>query len=172
MRSLPDPGFAGDEGAVDPAVTTALAAYDVEPESLHSATLAVLQDTRVLVPVVAVLGEVERVVPPGAGAAAALPREKSSDMAAVLMEGRDGRKALLAFTGTPALTAWDPEARPVPVPLVQAARAALQDEAEALVIDVAGPVLFVVEDDDLRALAEGHRLVGLADGGWAWTALQ
>ena len=65
--------------------------------------------------------------------------------------------ALLAFTGTATLTGWNPEARPVPVPAAVAARAAVQEQAAALVVDVAGPVLFVVEGDDLlgRALASG-----------------
>ena len=91
------------------------------------------------------------------------PREKSSDMAAVLMTGRDGRTALLAFTGTASLDRWAQsyeggEARPVPVPARQAAQAALQDQAAALLVDVAGPVLFVVEGEDLESLAAGHRL--------------
>ena len=70
-------------------------------------------------------------------------------MATVLMTGRDGRRALLAFTGTEPLRRWNPEARPVPVPVDQAAAAALQDDAAAMLVDVAGPVLFVVETDDL-----------------------
>ena len=37
----------------------------------------------------------------------------------------------------------------------QAAQAALQDQAAALLVDVAGPVLFVVEGDDLISLAAG-----------------
>ena len=93
-------------------------------------------------------------------------------MAAVLMTGRDGRTALLAFTGTESLDRWAQsyaggEARPVPVPARQAAAAALQDQATALLVDVAGPVLFVVEDENLRSLAAGHRLLRI-DEGWAW----
>ena len=47
-------------------------------------------------------------------------------------------------------------------------RSAVQDGAEALVVDLAGPVSFVVEGDDLRGLAAGWRLVaGLGCGrGW------
>jgi hypothetical protein len=165
VRAIPDPGFAGDDGSVPAAVTEALAAYDADPEGRFWAALGVLQDARVLVPVVAVRtemghGEVE-VDEQG------LRREKTSDMAAVLMQGQDGRTALLAFTGTAALQRWRPDARPVPVTLRQAARAALDDGAAALVVDVAGPVLFVVEDDALRSLAAGHRLVEVA-GGPAW----
>ena len=176
MRSIPDPGFADDAGGVDPVVADALAAYDrageADDSSAHLEALAVLQDSRVLVPVVAILDELETEVPAGEEAGSGLPREKSSDMAAVLMTGRDGRTALLAFTGTPTLDRWAQsyeggEARPVPVPARQAARAALQDKADALLVDVAGPVLFVVDGEHLRSLAAGHRLIQL-DGQWAW----
>ena len=177
MRSIPDPGFADDDGGVDPVVAAALAAYDrageADEPAAHLEALAVLQDARVLVPVVAILDELEDEVPPGGGAGSGLPREKSSDMAAVLMTGRDGRTALLAFTGTASLDRWAQsyaggEARPVPVPARQAASAALQDKAAALLVDVAGPVLFVVEGEDLQSLAAGHRLLRLDDGSWAW----
>lgn len=162
MRSIPDPGFADDDGAADPRLAAALAAYDADPGRRHQETLAVLQHTRLLVPVVAVLGEVET-------GADGLSREKSTDMAAVLMTGRDGRSALLAFTCSAALTAWDPEARPVPVTARSAARAALQDDADALLVDVAGPVMMVVDRAELDELAAGHELARL-DQGWGWTA--
>lgn len=163
MRSIPDPGFAGDDGAVAPAVAAAMTAYAAEPDRLYHRTLAVLQDSRLLVPVVAVLGDVEY-------DEQGLAHDKTSDMAAVLMRGRDGRMALLAFTGTEPLRRWNPEARPVSVTARQAAEAALQDQAEALLVDVAGPALFVVEGEDLRSLAEGYRLVETGDR-WAWAKL-
>ena len=55
MRTLPDPGFAGDEGGADPVLAAALASYEADPDSgaLWLRALAALQDTRVLVPVVA-----------------------------------------------------------------------------------------------------------------------
>jgi hypothetical protein len=163
MRSIPDPGFPGDSGEAPQQVTAALAAYDADPGVLHAATLHVLQDARLLVAVVAVLGEVEH-------DEAGLAHDKSSDMATVLMRGRDGRTALLAFTGSDALRRWDPAARPVPVPARRAAEAAVQDHAEALVVDVAGPVVFVVETDDLHELAQGHTLVELegVSGRYGW----
>ena len=97
VRDLPDPGFAGDDGDVDPALTAALAAYDRDPDRRHAATLEVLQRHRLLVPVVAVLGEVAYDEQPDG---TRLARDKTSDMATVLMRGRDGRTALLAFTST------------------------------------------------------------------------
>jgi type III secretion system (T3SS) SseB-like protein len=89
------------------------------------------------VPVVAELGE-SATGPDG------LARDKSAEMATVLMRGADGRLALLAFTGLEALHRWDPDARPVPVPAATAALAAMRDGAEALLIDVAGPVAYAV----------------------------
>lgn len=177
MRSIPDPGFAGDDGGVDPGVSAALAAYDEAPEAdeagRRNATLAALQGARVLVPVVAVLGEVAY---DGQG----LSYEKSSEMAAVLITGEDGRTALLAFTGSASLHRWAQarpgrsceggEPRPVPVTIRQAAQAALHDGAQALLLDVAGPVLFVVEGEGLCSLADGCRLVPLPGGRWGWVS--
>ncbi len=148
---IPDPGFAGDSGEPDPGLSAALAAYDAAPEDgpAYTRALTALVSARLLVPVVAVLGEVEV-------DEAGLAHDKSSDMAAVLLTGADGRLALLAFTGTGPMTAWNPEARPVPVTAPVAAQAALQEGAAALVVDAAGPVRFVVEGPALHHLAT-HR---------------
>jgi hypothetical protein len=159
--SLQEPAFPDDDGSAAPEVTAALAAYDADPATGHHAALAALQDSRVLVPVVAVLTEVEH-------DEHGLARDKSSEMAAVLVTGRDGRKALLAFTSTDAMRAWNPEARPVAVTAREAARSALHDGADALVVDIAGPALFPVEGDDLRDLAAGLVLRKVGDG-WGWT---
>lgn len=160
-RSLAEPAFPDDDGSASAAVTAALTAYDADPERGHPAAVAALQDARLLVPVVAVLGEVE-VDEHGRA------HDKSSDMAAVLLTGRDGRTALLAFTSTATMRAWNPEARPVAVGARQAALAALDDGADALLVDVAGPVLLAVEGPDLRDLAAGLVLRPVADG-WGWT---
>jgi hypothetical protein len=159
-RRLLDTGFSGDTGAPDPALADALASYAAEPGLRVADVLEALagvggatgggasSGARLLVPVVAVLGEVEV---DGAG----LAHDKSSDMAAVLLTGADGRLALLAFTSTDAMRRWNPEARPVPVAAALAAQAAVQEGAAALVVDVAGPVTFVVEAEDLQGLAAG-----------------
>jgi hypothetical protein len=158
MRPLPDPGFAGDDGSPDPDLATALAAHAVDGRP--APVLVALGSARLLVPVVAVLGEAG----PGEHG---LRVDKTSDMAAVLMTGRDGRQALLAFTGVGPLAAWDASARPVPVSVQQAAVAACQEGAAALLVDVAGPVPFVLEAEDLLRVAAGDRLVAVP-GGHAW----
>jgi len=162
-RAIPDPGFAGDVGGVDERVASALAAYRPGDRISHRETLALLQATRLLVPVVAVLGEVE-VDEHGRA------HDKTSDMATVMLTGADGRQGLLAFTGMAALSAWRADGRPVPVTCSDAAAAALSEGADALLIDLSGPHPFVIEGDDLASLAAGHLLVRLDDGRWAWAA--
>lgn len=159
-RRLLDTGHSGDSGDADPDLVAALASYDADPAAGEVDALAALTRTRLLVPVVAVLGEVE-VDDDG------LTHDKSSDMAAVLLTGADGRLALLSFSGVDALRRWNPEARPVPVTAELAARAALQDGAAALLVDVAGPVTFVVEGEGLRGLAAGWSVTRVG-GRAAW----
>lgn len=161
VRTIPDPGFADDRGAADPVLARALADH-VAGAVTSAHVLSVLQDARLLVPVVAVLGEVE-VDEHG------LAHDKSSDMAAVLVQAGDGSTGLLAFTSTATMARWDPSARPVPVTASTAATAAVQDGAEALLVDLAGPATYVVDGDDLARLAGGWRLVALGGGsGHGW----
>ncbi|NPC99071.1 SseB family protein [Nocardioides sp. zg-DK7169] len=160
-RQLLGPAFPDDTGEQDPRLAAALAAYAAGTGE-RVAVLAALVGTRLLVPVVAVLGDVE-IGEDG------LAREKSSDMAAVLMTSPDGRRGLLAFTGTEPLRTWNPEARPVPVTAQAAAQSAIQEEAAALVIDIAGPVRLAVEGNDLRAVAHGWR-PAVIDGEPVWLA--
>lgn len=159
-RRLQGSEYVDDDGSADAALASALRSYDAGPAS-YPEVLAALAGSRLLVPVVAMLGEVET-------GADGLARDKSSDMAAVLLTGADGRLALLAFTDLATLAAWDPQARPVPVAAVLAAATAGQEGAHALVVDVAGPHRFVVDGDDLHRLASGWRPVRLDDGGWGW----
>jgi len=121
-------------------VAAALAAYARGTGSEHDALQAVA-GARLLVPVVAVLTEVTQ-----AGT------EKDSEMALPTLIGGDGRKALIAFTGTETLSRWRADARPVPVPARLVWEAALSEAADAVVIDVAGPVPLAVEGARLRAL--------------------
>jgi hypothetical protein len=164
-----------DRGEPDPQVAAALSAFAAGQGSEYAA-LTALADTRLLVPVVAVLAEAEAEA--GAVAAAAragnpgrpapgdaarpgrpLRREKVSEMALPILIGGDGRRAVLAFTGLPSLAGWRPDARPVPVTARQVWQAGVQ-EAGAVVIDVAGPVPLAVDGARLAALAE-HRPVPL-----------
>jgi hypothetical protein len=139
--------FRHDRGAADPRVAAALAAYLAGQDS-EQAALSALASARLLVPVVATLAD-------GSAPADASQGDKNSEMALPTLIGRDGRPALLAFTGLDALARWRPDARPVPAEADRVWRAAVA-EGCAVVIDVAGPVPLAVEGARLAALAAGR----------------
>lgn len=155
-RTIPDPAFAGDDGSADPALAAALAAFAADP-GRHLEVFLALQKARLLVPVLAVPGDVEV-------DDAGRTREKTSDMATVLITGRDGRQALLGFSNLQSLAAWREDARPVPVAAPLVARSALEGGAAALLVDVAGPTMYVVEGDLLEGLASGWVLADTGQG--------
>lgn len=131
-RTLPAGGFEGDDGAPDPGLVAALVARAADPSPTTDLALTrAAAAARWLVPVVAVAGDVEE----GGGG---LTVEKFTDMAVVTLTGPDGRRALPVFTGTAALAAWDPAARPVPVPADRAAQAAVAEGCDVVVVDLAG----------------------------------
>ncbi|MEV5609868.1 SseB family protein [Streptomyces sp. NPDC052225] len=146
-KNIPDPGFSDDDGTADPRLAEALAAWSAD-RTAHGPVLEALKGARLLVPVVAVLGEVEE-------DENGLRREKTSDMAVPTLKAGD-RKALPAFTSTASLALWDPEARPVAVPLHQALQAAAHEQADTVVLDLAGPVPYEITGAALYALAEGR----------------
>ncbi|MCQ4043456.1 SseB family protein [Streptantibioticus rubrisoli] len=156
LKNIPDPGFSDDDGTADPRLSAALAAY-AEDRSAEPDVLAALVGARLLVPVVALLGEVE-VGPDG------LRREKTSDMAVPTIQAPDGRRALPAFTSVASLARWRADARPVAVPLHQALRALAHEQADTLLLDMAGPVPYALAGPALHALASGRdRLDPLTD---------
>jgi hypothetical protein len=149
----------GDTGEADPAVEKALDAYARGTGSEHDA-LTAIAGSRLLVPVVSVLadsgGDGGTDSPPvRGGIPGGRPPGESSEMALPTLIGNDGRAAVIAFTGTETLRRWRADARPVPVPAPRVCEAAL-GEADALVIDVAGPVPLVLEGARLRAIANSQ----------------
>jgi len=104
--------------------------------------LAAVGTARLLVPVVAVLAEANDD-----------GTEKETEMALPTLVGNDGRKAVIAFTGVETVTRWRADARPVPVPAPRLWPAVAAEQADAVVLDVAGPVPLVIEGARLRALA-------------------
>ena len=75
-------------------------------------------------------------------------------MAAVTLVAPDGQRALPVFTGTDALAAWDPAARPVPVTPARAGQAAVAEGCDVIVVDVAGPATRVLRPSMVWALAQ------------------
>lgn len=130
QRSLAEPAFPDDDGLVDASLAGALGD--------DARVAAVFADARVFVPIVAVLGE-----------RATDGSDKSADMAAVLMQGKDGRTALLAFSSVASLDSWNPVARPVPVWGRDAVLAARDEGASAILLDVGSEHFAALELGDV-----------------------
>lgn len=132
-RHLAGSQYPDDDGSPDLRLRAAIAQGNVDMHQFAGA--------RLLVAVVAVADEVDET------------GDKESHMAIVSMVNAEGQRGLLAFTGLDALHLWQADARPVPVTAAQAAMSALDDGAEAIVIDVQGPVRMVIAGQALRELA-------------------
>ena len=176
---------AGDTGGADPAVTAALAAYAAGAATEHAVLTAVAASRLLVpVVAVLAEANADGTVPPAPASAHSGSRsespapasahsgsrsetpapasahsgsrsEKETEMALPTLIGNDGRKAVIAFTGTDTVRRWRADARPVPVPAARLWPAVAAEQADAVVIDVAGPVPLVVEGARLRALASG-----------------
>jgi hypothetical protein len=130
--------FRDDDGSAQPAVASALAAFDTGLGTEHAA-LTALAASRLLVPVVA------RDTGPGGGTEVSVP----------MLIGNDGRPAIPAFTCLDTLARWRSDARPVPEMADSVWRAAVAESA-AVVVDIAGPVPLAVDGARLAALAGGR----------------
>jgi hypothetical protein len=152
---IPDSGFAGDAGDADPVLAEAQRAYAADPARLPD-VLAALHHARVLAPVVAVIGET-------ATTAAGPTVDKTSDIALPLLVDPDGARAVPVFSCLETLARWDQSARPVPVEGPRAAAVAVAERAEALVLDVAGPMPVTLAGAEVQALAEGRAAIPAYD---------
>jgi len=172
QRTLADTPFPGDDGQPDPRIRGLLAASGTDTQGYLRA-IAALCTVRLLVPVVAtatVRGGTESGSPAEKELESdkALESDKEADMAVVMLQTPDGRTAMVAFTGLDTLTAWNGQARPVPVTLDLAAASARQDGAEALLVDVGSEHPLAIDGQILAELAAGHALVELPDGQFGW----
>lgn len=171
-RELAPSPYPGDDGQAPAALRELLERASRGDQVSYLRAVAGLGAARLLVPVVA---EVTRTGTTGHGSGGhgsrGLRVDKEADMSVVLLQTADGRRCGLAFTGLDALASWHPQARPVPVTIDVVARAALDDRADALIIDTAGPAALVLERQLLDAFADGRRLVELDDGGFGWLSV-
>ncbi|RNI17732.1 SseB family protein [Flexivirga caeni] len=139
-RSLTGTGFDDDDGSIDPQLAAALRHPEDEVQLMTA-----LARARLLVPVVAALAEADE--------SGELVVEKNTEMAVVTLTAPSGERAMPVFTDTAALAAWDPSARPSPVRAEVAAQAAIAEQCDVLVLDLATRSL-VVRPSMLWALAQ------------------
>ncbi|GMA18978.1 SseB family protein [Arsenicicoccus piscis] len=137
-RDVTAGAFTDDDGSADPRLAAVLGTTPTPTNATPTNATAdptgrralaeALAHARLLVPVVAATAE-----------GSAPGDDTHSDMATIVLTAPDGLRALPVFTSVAALAAWNPTARPVPVPASTAARSALEESCDVLVLDLAGP---------------------------------
>nr|WP_244963398.1 SseB family protein [Actinomyces trachealis] len=127
LLAAPTP-FAGDDGAADPTVTTALEATDLPRHEYLDALLAALHGSRLLVPVAAHAR-------PEGGAHSSHTATPCEDAATLAVHLSDGHIALPVFTSAEAMRLWREDVRPVPVGCEQAAQVACLSTDQLWVLD-------------------------------------
>lgn len=115
----------------------------------ESDVVEALRESRLLIPLVAVAGEVGtndhgHVV------------DKSQELSIVTVEGPDGRSVLPAFTSVAAMAAWNALARPVPATAGRVALAAASENTDLVVLDPTSPTEFAIRRPALWALAQSR----------------
>jgi hypothetical protein len=146
-RSLIDPQsqWRHDTGEANPDLHQAIAKGDI------SSFLNLLPSARLLIPLAE--SEISLGEP-----------QKSSDLAIVCMTAKDGRLGLLAFTSVDALKDWNAQARPIPIEGRDAAIAALDEGASAILIDIASSHPLTITLPDLvqvTGIDQRYRVVPL-----------
>jgi hypothetical protein len=137
---------ADDDGTAPAHLLEALARFRAG-EVGEAAVVDALRTARLLVPLVAQLGE------SGHNDHGHLV-DKTQELAIVTVEGPDGRTVLPAFTSVTAMTAWNPAARPVPAEAVRVAIAAASEQTDLVVIDARSETEFVIRRPAIWALAQ------------------
>lgn len=145
-RSFGDNPFRGDDGTAPAQFVAAMRRFrarEVGPDAVVDA----LRQARVLIPLVAKLGEADV-------NAQGVTVDKSADLSIVTVAGPDGRTVLPVFTSAEAMRGWNPKARPVPALMQRAAISAAAEGSDLIVVDPTSETEFVVRRPAVWAIAQ------------------
>lgn len=145
-REFESNNWASDDGSAPPELIAAIESFKAEQVSL-AAVVDVLRATRLLIPLLAKLGE------SGEGAHGQVV-DKSADLAIVTVETPDEQTGLPAFTSVDAMARWNSQARPVPTDAVKAALAAASEQTNRIIIDPGSPTEIVLRRPAIEAIAQ------------------
>ncbi|WP_150306663.1 SseB family protein [Planctomonas psychrotolerans] len=147
-RSFEPTAHADDDGSAPPLLIRALESFRAGNGS-ESDVVDVLRSTRLLIPLVAALGD-------GGVGETGLRVDKSADLSIVTVSGPDGRTVLPVFSSVDAMRAWNPRARPIPADGIRVALAAASEGTDLVVLDATSPGEFVLRRPALWAIAQSE----------------
>ena len=137
-----------DDGSAPVALLRALAQFGAG-ELGEAGVVDTVRESRLLIPLVAHLGEAEI-------GGHALTVDKSAELSIVTVAGPDGRNVMPVFSSVDAMQRWNPSARPVPADAVRVALAAANEGTDLVVLDPTSSTEFVIRRPALWAIAQSQ----------------
>jgi hypothetical protein len=137
--------FADDDGSARPELIQAIETFQSSTDA--AAVFAEFAKSRVLIPLVASLGE------SGEGAHGQTV-DKSADLAVINVQTPDGQTGLPVFSSVAAMSKWNPIARPVPSDAVRVALAAASEGNTRIILDPGSETEFVFRRPAIESLAK------------------
>ncbi|MGO3886433.1 MAG: SseB family protein [Mycetocola sp.] len=147
-RSFEPNAFASDDGSAPEELASAIRAFrdgSAGPEGVVEA----FRSARLLIPLLAAAGDVGET-------AEGLVVDKTQELSIVTVTAPDGRRVLPVFSSVTAMSAWRPDARPVPADGVRVALAAAGDSTDLVVLDPTSDTEFGFRRPMVWAVAQGH----------------
>ena len=145
-RELEENRFADDDGSAPEEFLTAMSGFRAG-ELGQAAVVDVLRVSRLLVPLLAQLGESEI-------GANGLKVDKSAELSIVTVKSPDDQDALVVFTSVAAMQRWNPSARPVPTDAIRVCLAAASQLSTRVVVDPGSDTEFVIRRPAIARIAQ------------------
>jgi SseB protein N-terminal domain len=145
-RQFEHNSWGSDDGSAPAALLAAIEAFRARALG-ESAVVDAVRSVRLLVPLVAHLGEA------GENDHGVLV-DKSQELSIVTVTGPDGRNVMPVFTSVETMAAWNPAARPVPTAATRVALAAVSEGTDLVVLDPTSATEFGIRRPALWAIAQ------------------
>jgi hypothetical protein len=149
-RTFHDNPHAGDTGETPAGVTESLTAWRAGTGSFTD-LVAAFAANRFLIPLVTHAGDDFDVDHP-------VMEDKVLELSVITVAGRSGEKVIPAFTSVAAMTAWNSDARPIPIDAQRVALAAASERTDRIVVNP-GTDSIVLRRPAVWSIAQGNPYV-------------
>ncbi|MET4782011.1 SseB family protein [Glaciihabitans sp. UYNi722] len=140
--------FSGDDGSAPERLIESIRRFRSR-EVGEVEVVDAFRDSRLLIPLVARLGETDI-------GEHGHTLDKSAELSIVTVAGPDGRNVMPVFSSVEAMQHWNAKARPVPADAVRVALAAASEDTELVVLDATSATEFVIRRPALWAIAQSQ----------------
>jgi len=146
-RTFQDNPHAGDTGETPADVTESLTAWRAGTGTFTD-LVAAFADNRFLIPLVTHAGDDFDVDNP-------VMEDKVQELSVITVAGPSGEKVIPAFTSVAAMSAWNSEARPIPIDAQRVALAAASEQTDRIVVNP-GTDSIVLRRPVVWSIAQGN----------------